>query len=388
MSDYAAARILQRPSFAVALGDAACLKAMLAFESALARAQAEAGVIPGGAANAIEAAAVRGAFDMAALVAAGKRSASLAVPLVEALRDEVRRYSPHAAVHVHFGATSQDVLDTALALCVRACLEDADAVLRDAVAALAVKARAHRATFMLGRTLMQPALPITAGVKIARWAHALRGERARLARSRERITVQFGGPVGALESMGGRGPAVRAAIAARLGLADGIAGQAHRGEWLELLSHIAQAVVVIGKIALDLALLSQAEVGEMREAPEEPGVGASSAMAHKRNPVACAHALAAATRAPALLASIQAGAVGEHERALGGWQAEQDSVADLAHALGTSLDFVERIGAALVVDAARMTKNLEANAQVPAPDAVSRAGLDAALDELLREIER
>jgi 3-carboxy-cis,cis-muconate cycloisomerase len=147
-------------------------------------------------------------------------------------------------------------------------------------------------------------------------------------------------------------------------------------------------VVVVGKIALDLALLSQAEVAEMREAPEEAGVGGSSAMAHKRNPVACAHALAAATRAPALLASIQAGAVAEHERALGGWQAELDTVADLTHALGTSLDFVERIGAALVVDAARMKKNLEARAEMPAASAEAAAGLDAALDELLREIER
>jgi 3-carboxy-cis,cis-muconate cycloisomerase len=147
-------------------------------------------------------------------------------------------------------------------------------------------------------------------------------------------------------------------------------------------------VVVVGKIARDLALLSQAEVAEMREAPEEAGVGVSSAMAHKRNPVACAHALAAATRAPALLASIQAGTVAEHERALGGWQAELDTVADLAHALGTSLDFVERIGASLVVDAGRMKKNLAARAEMPVANAADAAGLDAALDELLGEIER
>jgi 3-carboxy-cis,cis-muconate cycloisomerase len=388
MSHYAAARVLHRPSFSAALGDEACLRSMLAFESALARAQAEAGVIPGGSADAIEAAALRAAFDMDALVAAGKRSASLAVPLVEALRSEVGRYSKHAAIHVHFGATSQDVLDTALALAVRACLDEADSVLRAAVTALVAKARAHRTSAMLGRTLMQPAMPITAGLKIARWAHALDAERVRLARSRALIAVQLGGPVGALESMGGRGPAVRAALAQRLGLADGIAWHAHRGNWLELVANMSQAVVVVGKIALDLALLSQAEVAEMREAPEEAGVGGSSAMAHKRNPVACAHALAAATRAPALLASIQAGAAAEHERALGGWQAELDTVADLAHALGTSLDFVERIGAALVVDASRMKKNLEARVELPATDAPTAAGLDAALEELLREIER
>jgi 3-carboxy-cis,cis-muconate cycloisomerase len=382
-----AARALHRPSFERALGDAAYLDAMLAFEAALARAQADEGLVPVAAATAIEASTRALQPDLARLIAEGKKAASLAVPFVHALREAVRAAAPEAAKHVHFGATSQDVLDTALVLCLRPCLDEADRVIADAVAGLVAKSRAHRDTPMLARTLMQPALPITAGLKIARWAHALARERERLAASRKALAVQLGGPVGALEALGERGPAVRARVAKALGLADAIAWHTHRGDWLELMARITSIVATAGKIATDVALLSQAEVGEMREASEEAGVGGSSAMAHKRNPVACAHALAAATRAPGLLASIQAGALAEHERALGGWQAEMESVASLAHGLGSALDFVERIGASLVVDAVRMRRNLEASG-VPGSDAAATAAHGAALDELLGAIDR
>jgi 3-carboxy-cis,cis-muconate cycloisomerase len=309
------------------------------------------------------------------------------VPFVQALRAEVGRVSPGAAAHVHFGATSQDVLDSAMALCLRPCLDEADAVLGATVASLVRRAREHRSTPMLGRTLMQPALPITAGLKLARWAAALHRDRQRLARSRGALAVQLGGPVGALEAMGGRGSAVRARLAQRLGLADAIAWHTDRGDWIALLGHLTQGVLSAGKIALDLSLLSQAEVGEMREAPEKEGHGGSSAMPHKRNPVACAQALAAATRAPALLAAIHAGSLAQHERALGGWQAELTLVPELAHALGSALDFLEVIAASLVIDARRMRANLEAHPEAGLAGPRAAAGLEAALDELLREIE-
>jgi len=156
-------------------------------------------------------------------------------------------------------------------------------------------------------------------------------------------------------------------MALALGLADAPSWQAHRNEWIDLLDRIGLVVLTAGKIARDVALLMQPEVGEMMESAPRDGVGRSSAMPHKRNPVYCAHALAAATRMPGLLAIVHAGALAEHERALGGWQAELATVADIAQALGTSLDFLDTIAAGLVVDPARMAANLRAIGEA-APD--------------------
>ena len=309
MSGSLAARTLARPSFEAAFAAPAFVRAMLAFESALAEAEAAEGVIPASSAAAIAAACERVTLDVDTLVREAKRSATLAVPLVNALVAEVSRASQPAAMHVHFGATSQDVLDTAMALCLKACLEEADRELEAAVRALARRAREHRATPMLGRTLMQPALPITAGLKIARWAVALAHDRDRLAEAQAvGLAVQLGGPVGALEALGAKGPAVRHRVATRLGLADTPSWHAHRNAWIDLLDRVGQTVLTAGKIARDISLAAQPEVGEMLEALPRPGVGASSSMPHKRNPVACAHALAAATRMPGLLATLHAAA--------------------------------------------------------------------------------
>jgi len=336
---------------------------MLAFESALARAQAEEGLIPEASAAAIVAACNSLVPDEAKLVAEGKRSATLAVPLVEMLRAEISKSSRDAAGHAHFGATSQDVLDTAMALCLRTCLEEADRSLEGAVRGLAAKAREHAATPMMGRTLMQPALPITAGFKIGGWALALAHDRERLAEAQEGgLAVQLGGPVGALESMGAKASAVRHRVAMRLGLADVPAWHVHRNAWIDLLDRIGQVVATAGKVALDISLMQQPEVGEMLEAAPRAGVGVSSSMPHKRNPVGCVHALAAATRMPGLLATVHAAALAQHERALGGWQAELAVVPDIAAQLGSALDFLDGIATSLVVDAKRMQANLEAQA--------------------------
>ncbi|HUL95245.1 MAG TPA: lyase family protein [Usitatibacter sp.] len=355
-----AARALARPSFAAAFEAPAFVRAMLSFESALAHAEAEEGAIPLAHAQAIAAACATIVIDIESLLAQGKRSASLAVPLVAMLREETARRSKDAAVHVHLAATSQDVLDTATALCLKACLEEADRTLEAGVRALARKAVRHRGTPMLGRTLMQPAVPITAGLKIARWAAALADDAERIAEAQSvALAVQLGGPVGALEALGAKGPAIRHRLAMRLGLADAPAWHVHRNAWIDLLDRIGMLVLTAGKIARDLSLASQPEVGEMLEAPASEGAGASSSMPHKRNPAACARALAASTRMPGLLASVHAASVSEHERALGGWQAELALVPDIAAALGTSLDFVETIAASLVIDASRMARNLE-----------------------------
>ena len=383
MAGSLAARTLARPAFDAAFEAPAFLAAMLRFESALAAAQAAEGIIPAASVAAIEAACRDFTCDVDAFVAEGKRSATLAVPLVRMLKEQVARASPDAAKHLHLGATSQDVLDTAMALCLRGCLDDADAALRSAIHGLATKAREQRATPAMGRTLMQSAVPITAGLRIARWAVALAQDRDRIAKAREMaLAVQLGGPVGALEALGTKAPAVRHRLASSLALADVPSWHSHRNAWIELLGALTLAVLTIGKIARDVSLLATAEAGEMREAPASEGAGRSSAMPHKRNPVGCAHALAAATKAPGLLAAIHAGALGEHERALGGWQAELALVPELAGCLGSALDFIEPLGAALVLDPARMQANI-ALASADANDA--RAAIratDEALDAL------
>lgn len=376
MAGSLTARTLARPSFESAFAPPAFVRAMLAFESALAAAQTAEGLIPASSASAIGAACAGIRVDVDALVAEGKRSATLAVPLVRMLRAQV---PPEARPHVHLGTTSQDVLDTAMALCLRPCLEEADRSLEAAVRGLARRAREHRSTPMLGRTLMQPALPITAGLKLARWAAALAQDRVRLAQARAAgLAVQLGGPVGALEAMGGKGPAVRQRVALALALADAPAWHTHRNAWVDLLDRIGQVVLTGGKIARDLALLAQPEVGEMLEAPPREGVGASSAMPHKRNPVACVHGVAAALSIPGLLATVHAASLAEHERALGGWQVELATVPAIAGALGTCLDFLDTIAESLVVDAARMKANVAAYGEAGAA-----RNLDTAFEEML-----
>jgi 3-carboxy-cis,cis-muconate cycloisomerase len=193
------------------------------------------------------------------------------------------------------------------------------------------------------------------------------------------LALQLGGPVGALEALGTHHGAVRHRTAMKLGLADVPSWQSHRNAWIDLLDRIGLVVLTAGKIARDVALMMQPEVGEMMESAPREGVGRSSAMPHKRNPVYCAHALAAATRMPGLLAAVHAGALAEHERALGGWQAESATVPDIAQCLGSSLDFLDTIAGGLVVDAARMAANLGQYAE-PMRDTALMA---ARTDELL-----
>jgi 3-carboxy-cis,cis-muconate cycloisomerase len=375
------ARTLARPSFEAAFAAPAYLRAMLAFEAALAEAEAAEGLIPAASAKAIEAACASVTFDVDALVAEAKRNATLVVPFVNALRAEVAKQSSGAAKDAHFGSTTQDVLDTASVLCLKACLEEADRSLEAAIRGLARRAREHRATPMLGRTLMQPAIPMTAGLKIARWAVALAHDRTRLADLQaEGLAVQLGGAVGALEALGARGAAVRHRVAMRLGLADAPSWHVHRNAWIALLDGIAQLVVTIGKIGRDLSLASQPEVGEMRESPPRGDVGLSSAMPHKRNPAGCVHALAAATRMPGLVATVHAAAIVEHERALGAWQAELAVLPDIASCLGSAIDFLEIVGESLVVDARRMQENLE---KYGAPGTRPSGACEPATDELL-----
>jgi 3-carboxy-cis,cis-muconate cycloisomerase len=349
-----------RDTFTQALSADAFVRAMLDFERALADAEADAGVIPQPAARAIAKACTELSLSPGVLAAEGKRSGSLAVPLVKALTTHVAREDARAAAFVHYGSTSQDVLDTALVLCLKPCLADADRVLAAGVGRLVDHARRHAGVVMLGRTLMQPATPITAGLKIARWAAALHRGRLRLGVARDRaLCVQLGGAVGTLDALGGRRAAVRRGVAERLGLGEAGSWHAERDELLRLMAELAIVTITVGRVARDVALLSQAEVGEMLESPPTKGVGGSSAMPHKRNPVACLQALAAATRVPGLMATLLSGAFGEHERALGGWQAELVTIPELVDAAGSALDALERIAEGLVVNVERMKANIE-----------------------------
>jgi 3-carboxy-cis,cis-muconate cycloisomerase len=236
---------------------------------------------------------------------------------------------------------------------------------------------------MLARTHMQPAVAMSAGVKIARWALALAQDRERLAEAQGMgLCVSWGGAVGTQQGLGERGIAARKRVARRLGLEDAPSWHVHRNAWIDLLDRMGLVVLTAGKIAGDLALLSQAEVGEMRESPPQEGVGGSSAMPHKRNPVGCMHAIAAATRLPGLLAALHAATLAEHERSLGRWQAELALVPEIASALGSSLDFLDTIAQSLVVDAARMKRNLETYG---APGTTT-PGDEGAMEELLAEL--
>ena len=265
MSSSLTSRTLSRPSFEAAFEPPAFLAAMLAFESALAAAQAEEGLIPEAAALAIAKACDTMEFDVDALVAEAKRQGTLVVPFVKGLRAAVGKASPEAATHVHWGSTTQDVLDTAMVLCVRPCLEEADRTLDAAVRSLARHAAAHRSTPMLGRTLMQPAIAMSAGVKIARWALALAQDRERLTEAHgAALLVSWGGAVGTQQGLGERGIAARKRLARRLGLEDAPSWHVHRNAWIDLLDRVGLVVLTCGKIAQDLALLSQGEIAEMR----------------------------------------------------------------------------------------------------------------------------
>ena len=372
LRDRAAASVAMLEIFS----DRALLEAALRFEAALAGALAEAGLIPADAATRIRALCASPAIEIQALATAAAHAGTLAIPLVAHLRAR----AGDDAGFVHLGSTSQDLADTALMLQASA---GVDLIVRDLARfsdALAVHARHHARQRMTGRTLLQAALPVTLGLKAAQWMCGLDQALARLRREACcALAVQFGGAAGTRAGLGGRGAAIAAGIAAELGLAcpplpwharrDGVAGLA-----------VSLAIVVgaVGKLARDIALLAQGEVAEAFE-PRVPGRGGSSALAHKRNPTGCQVALSAAVRAPGLAAGIL-GAMGqEHERGLGGWQAEAPILADLfclAHgAIAAMLPVIE----VLEIDPARMQANLTA-AGVGLDPGESEALVAAALD--------
>ena len=354
--------------------DVACLQHMLDFEAALARAEAAVGVIPASAPGPIEKACRAEAFDLADLAEAATRSGNLAIPLVKALTVSVARVDADAARYVHWGATSQDVIDTATMLGLRAGI---DALLGDidrAIAGFARLARQHRDTAVVARTWLQHALPMPFGLKLAEYAAALRRSRGRLQRlRREALALQFGGAAGTLAALGDKGLLVAEKLAQELKLPlPDAPWHTHRDRIAEAASVLAILAGTCGKIARDIQLMMQTDVAEAFE-PSGEGRGGSSTMPHKRNPVAAATALAAATMAPNLAATIFAAQVQDHERSAGPWHAEWPTLPMLQLVTSGALAAIVDIAEGLEVDAARMRVNLDASHGLIMAEAVTMA---------------
>jgi len=354
--------------------DAAYLQHMLDFEAALARAEAAAGAIPARAATPIANACKAGAFDLGALAEAATRSGNLAIPLVKALTADVAKADADAARYVHWGATSQDVIDTAGMLTLRAAI---DALLPDidrAIAGFAKLAQRHRDTAVVARTWLQHALPMPFGLKLAEYAAALHRSRTRLNRLRsEALALQFGGAAGTLAALGDKGWVVAERLAQELELPlPDAPWHTHRDRIAEAASVLAIVAGTCGKIARDIQLMMQTDVAEAFE-PSGEGRGGSSTMPHKRNPVAAATALAAATMAPNLAATIFAAQVQDHERSAGPWHAEWPTLPSLLLVTSGALAAIVDIAEGLEVDAARMRVNLDATGGLIMAEAVTMA---------------
>jgi 3-carboxy-cis,cis-muconate cycloisomerase len=335
-----------RGPVAAQLDGRAWLAAMLAVEAALARACAEEGLIPAASADVIAEACRIDRFDLAQIAAAAGESATPVIAIVDGLRAAVGK---RAAAHVHLGATSQDIIDTAAMLLAKRALAAVLADTAAAATAAAALAKAHRDTPMAARTLLQQAQVSTFGLRAAGWLVGLQEASDRLREvAMNRLAVQMGGPAGT------RGPAVAARVAAELGLgAPTLPWGAIRVRPAELASALGVLAGVFAKIAADVALFAQTEVAELREGGG-PGRGSSSAMAHKRNPVASVSVIACTTRVPGLVATMLAAMAQEHERAAGAWQAEWGTLTELLTLVGSAAAWSADLLSNLEVDADRM----------------------------------
>jgi 3-carboxy-cis,cis-muconate cycloisomerase len=356
------------------LADEARLQRMLDVEAALAWAEADVGLIPAEAAKTIAAACKASNIDIGAIADASTAAGNIAIPLVKALTAVVAKADNKAAGFVHWGATSQDIIDTTLVLDLRAGLNALRIDLERAVSGFAKLADAHRKTDSVARTWLQHALPMPFGLKLAGYAAALSRSRDRLDRAAaESLVLQFGGAAGTLAALGDKGLAVAEKLASHLKLPlPDAPWHSHRDRLSEFAAALGILTATCGKIARDVSLLMQTEVGEAFE-PAGEGRGGSSTMPHKRNPVAAASALACAAMAPNLVTIIIAGGVQEHERALGGWQAEWPAFPSLLLVTSGALGAIADIAEGLEVDVARMKENLAATHGLIFSEAVSFA---------------
>jgi len=358
--------------------DVAWLQAMLDAEAGLARALERAGLAPAGSGAAVTEVAQASHFDADEL---GELAALTGNPVPALARALARRVPQAAAGAVHRGATSQDILDTAAMLLAKRAIDVVLADLARAAAAAAGLAEAHRSTIMIGRTLLQQAVPVTFGLVAAGWLTSVDEARAGLAAvSSQRLAVQFGGAAGTLASLGDDGPQVVALLAEELSLARPVLPwHTDRLRIIDLASALARVTAALGKIARDVTLLAQSEIGELSEGPGEPAPrdaasprrGGSSAMPHKHNPVAAIAILGCAKQAPGLLATVVACAEQELQRAAGAWHAEWEPLTALLRLAASAASWAAELMSGLVVDTSRMAANLAATKDLPLAEHVT-----------------
>jgi 3-carboxy-cis,cis-muconate cycloisomerase len=366
--------LFRSPALDQVFSDAERVQAILHFEAALARAEAAAGVIPEASARAIAAKCRVENFDLNLIAQDAARAGNLAIPIVKRLTEAVAKDDKDAWRFVHWGATSQDAIDTGVVLQFRRALEWFEQDLQRLTATLVSLAEKHRATPMVARTWMQQALPTTFGFVVAGWLEAILRHRVRLAEIRPRVfTLQFGGAVGTLAALGCNASAVAKALAHELKLELPPAPwHAHRDRIAEVATTLGLCMGTLGKIARDISLHAQTEVGELLE-PAGEGRGGSSAMPHKRNPVTCAVVLATAQRVPGLVSTLLSAMVQEEERGLGGWHAEWETLPELVCLVGGASHHLAEMLPGLEVDTARMRENLEITRGLIFAEAVSMA---------------
>lgn len=354
--------------------DRETLQSLLHFEAALARAEAQAGVIPEPDARAIAAACHPENFDIEDLAAKAALAGNIAIPLIKKLTELVEVKNKSAARFVHWGATSQDAIDTATMLQLRRALEVIDRDLERLIATLAELADKHRRTPVVARTWMQQALPTTFGYIVAGWLDATLRHRARLLELRDgNLALQFGGAVGTLAALADRGAPVAKALAEELHLPlPTMPWHTHRDRMVEIATALGICTGTLGKIAGDISLHAQTEIGELAEPPGEAR-GGSSTMPHKRNPVTCATVLAATVRIPGLVSTMLSAMHQEQQRGLGGWQAEWETLPEIVCLAGGALHHLAEMLPGLQVDASRMRENLEATHGLIFAEAVTMA---------------
>jgi len=350
------------------------LQALLDFEAALARAEAKTGVIPAADAQIIAAACRADQFSVEELAVQTAHSGNVAIPLIKKLTELVAKQNKDAARFVHWGATSQDAMDTGTVLQLRLALEVVDRDLARLTSTLASLADKHRATPIAAHTWMQQALPTTFGFIVAGWLDAILRHRSRLADLRTRnLALQFGGAVGTLAALSGRGPAVASALAEDLHLPlPPISWHTHRDRIVEIAAALGLLAGTLGKIARDISLHAQTEIAELAE-PAGEGRGGSSTMPQKRNPVTCATVLSAAQRVPGLVSTMFSSMLQEQERGLGGWQAEWETLPEIVCLAGGALHHLSEMLSGLHVDDNRMRQNLDATRGLIFAEAVTMA---------------
>ncbi len=373
-----------QPEMREIFSDEGRVQGMLDFEAALARAQARIGLIPPEVVADIELSCDARLFDFDALAIAIGSAGNSAIPLVKALGKQIAARSAEAERYVHMGATSQDVMDSGLVLQLRRAIVLLERDLTRLADAMAEQAQRHAGTPLAGRTWLQQATPVTLGMKIAGWLGAVTRHRQRLNEIKPRLLcLQFGGASGSLAALGDQAFSVAEALAGELQLAlPEQPWHTQRDRLVEFAGLLGLIAGSLGKLGRDVSLLMQTEVGEVFE-PSAPGKGGSSTMPHKRNPVGAAVMISTATRAPGLVGTMLAAMPQEHERSLGLWHAEWETLPELCCLVSGSLQQALQVIPGLQVDAERMAINLQSTKGLVLAEAVSialaqRIGRDAA----------